>query len=191
MSSQGPLPPGGLGGQGAVSCQTSESSGLLGHRHPRKGMTTTCLQVPRCPDPRGLGPGERFAGDRNLPRATMCRAGVEPPAPAGPDTPTKQSPLPGHTKRAPRVLAGCRPCPQAAQAANSPLGPACVPRTAPGTRSPLLQSARPGGSLSPFRTHPEGHPQQLASFSGTATELSELRRRRPSRSGGAVRPPPT
>lgn len=34
----------------------------------------------------------------------------------------------------------------------------------------------PGAPLSPFRTHPEGHPQQLASFSGTATELSELRR---------------
>lgn len=94
------------------------------------------------------------------------------PAPAGPDTPTKQSPLPGHTKRAPRVLAACRPCPQAAQTANSCHSPVALwdlrvsPEQPQGLAPHYSSLSSLGGPLSPSHTHPEGHRSSWLCFLG-------------------------
>lgn len=137
------------------------------------GACGGCPPLPRCPDvqtPGVLGLERDLLGTETSPELLCAGLAWRPPAPAGPDTPTKQSALPGHSKRAPRVLAAC------SHVHRLPKLPAAVSPVASGTRVCPLNSPRASlpttavcrhwGPLSPPHTHPEGHPSGWLCFLG-------------------------
>lgn len=171
----------------AVGAAVDLSPRLLGHRHPlRKGRPQL---VSRCPDvqtPRSWAWREICWGQK--PPWLLCAGLAGRPPLRRSRHPHQAVPLPGTHQEGTSSLGRLPPMPTSCPSCKQPSGTRVSPEQPQGLASPTAPVRLSRGSPGALPHPPRGHPQQLASFSGH-TELSSAGRR-PSRSGGAVRPPP-